>query len=133
MSKMPRELASSNETTDAFIKSEVRQLEHFEMFLSDCSQKIADFYAKKQQLGVLSKYIFWSNKPLIMKSFVTLHKKEREFDTYFRYVMAEALGNVTSLTLQADHLKVFIPLNISTNFFINHNNLDNCDTVMISG
>ena len=95
---------------DAFFSIETTLLAEFDQFVLDCKDFTDQFYShqEKQPISVASKLAFWSNRKLgnrLQKLFNSLNKREEEFDSQLRSIMDESLTNVSSLSLQAAHLK----------------------------
>jgi hypothetical protein len=95
---------------DAFFSVETTLLAEFDQFVLDCKDFTDQFYShqEKQPISVASKLAFWSNRKLgnrLQKLFNSLNKREEEFDSQLRSIMDESLTNVSSLSLQAAHLK----------------------------
>ena len=95
---------------DAFFSVETTLLAEFDQFVLDCKDFTDQFYShqEKQPISVASKLAFWSNRKLgnrLQKLLNSLNKREEEFDSQLRSIMDESLTNVSSLSLQAAHLK----------------------------
>ena len=95
---------------DSFFATQNGLLQDFDTFVSDSENFIEQFYVhqKKQPVTVASKLAFWSNRKLgskLQKILNSLSKREEFFDAHLRGMMDDSLTNVSSLSLQAVHLK----------------------------
>lgn len=95
---------------DSFFATQNGLLQDFDTFVSDSEEFIEQFYVhqKKQPVTVASKLAFWSNRKLgsrLQKILNSLSKREEYFDAHLRGMMDDSLTNVSSLSLQAVHLK----------------------------
>ena len=103
-------LENRNCVLDTFFAVETTLLQEFDQFVLDCKDFTDQFYThyQKQPESVASKLAFWSNRKQgsrLQKLFNSLNKREEEFDAQLRSIMDESLTNVSSLSLQATHLK----------------------------
>ena len=103
-------LENRNYVLDTFFAVETTLLQEFDQFVLECKDFTDQFYThyQKQPDSVASKLAFWSNRKQgsrLQKLFNSLNKREEEFDAQLRSIMDESLTNVSSLSLQATHLK----------------------------
>ena len=95
---------------DSFFAIQTGLLQEFDTFVVDSGEFIDQFYVhqQRQPVSVASKLAFWSNRKLgsrLQKLLNALNKREEYFDAHLRCMMDESLTNVSSLSLQAAHLK----------------------------
>ena len=101
---------TSSDGGDSFFATQTGLLQDFDSFVTDSRDFIDQFYIhqKKQPATVASKLAFWSNRKLgsrLQRLLTSLSKREEYFDAHLRGMMDDSLTNVSSLSLQAVHLK----------------------------